>query len=178
MEPWGQALPALILSWNKTKGRCWTTCPEPLGANAILEVKGPLVFVKSLSEDICKSLNSLLNQSGFYSSMHVCGVLVCMFACMGACVHSMWKPEADGRSHPSPIILLLYHSLRVSWADSGLKDMTSLADSLLGGSFASTSWGQNYRRAATNNWCFCGFWGSELWPSRLPSNHFNNQAIP
>lgn len=95
MEPWGQALPALILSWNKTKGRRWTTCLEPLGANAILEV-----FVKSLSEDTCKSLNSLLSQSGFYSSMHVCGVLMCMFACMGACVHSMWRPEADGRSHP------------------------------------------------------------------------------
>lgn len=100
MESWGQALPALILSWNKTKGRRWTTCLEPLGDNTILEVRGPLVFVKSLSEDIYKSLNSLLSQSGFYFSMHVCGVLVCVFACMGACMHSMWRPEADGRSHP------------------------------------------------------------------------------
>lgn len=95
MEPWGQALPALILSWNKTKEKRWKTCPEPLGTIAILEVRGPLAFVKSLCEDLCKSSNSLLNQSCFYSSMRVCGVLVCMFAYVGACVHSVWRPEAE-----------------------------------------------------------------------------------
>lgn len=138
MEPWGQALPALILSWNKTKGRCWKTCPEPLGTIAILEVRGPLVFVKSLSEDLCKSSNSLLNQSCFSSSMRVCGVLVCMSACVGACVHSTWRPEAEVGVIP---IILRLSSLRVPRADSGFTDMTNLAGSLLGGSSASTSWG-------------------------------------
>lgn len=138
MEPWGQALPALILSWNKTKGRCWKTCSEPLGAIAILEVSEPLVFVKSLSEDLCKSSKSLLSQSCFSSSMRVCGVLVCMFAYVGACVHSVWRPEAEVGVIPYRSSTFL---LRVPRADSGLMDMTSLAGSLLGGPFASTSWG-------------------------------------
>lgn len=63
--------------------------------------------------------------------MHVCGVLVSMFACVGTCVHCVWRPEAQS----------FFYLLRVPRADSGLKNMTSLADSLLGGSFASTSWG-------------------------------------